>query len=78
MAYVLLKIPKLSTLEKLFRAIFGSLSLIKMNHIYMKKTEMFHSFSVIVRRQEWSWHCFTVHNVLAFFIDYIIFSALIV
>ena len=79
MAYALLKIPKPSTshLEKVFRAIFGSLSVIKMNHIYTKKNEVFDSFSVIVRRQEGSWYCFTERNVLAFFIDYITFSALI-
>ena len=77
MAYFLLKILKLGIRKKYSEQFFGSLCVIKLNDIYMKKNEVFDSFSVIVRRQEWSWNCFTEHNILAFFIDYIAFSELI-
>ena len=52
MAYFLLKILKVGIRKKYSEQLFGSLSVIKMNHIYMKKNEVFDSFSVTVRRQE--------------------------
>ena len=62
-------------LEKVFRAISASLYVTKMNHINMKKNQVFDCFSVVERRQEWRWHCFTEHNIRAFLTDYINFSA---
>ena len=52
MAYFLLKIPKIDIRKKYSEQFFGSLTVIKMNHIYTKKNEVFDSFSMIVKRQE--------------------------